>query len=63
MTVKKYTVEREGRCNCHPETCCCGDRGWLVMENGKGYVWADTEQKAERIAKALEMAAELEAQS
>lgn len=48
-----YKVQREEPCKCHPETCCCGDLGWQVMETDKVYLWASTKQKAERVAKAL----------
>lgn len=53
--VPKYTVKREEPCKCHPETCCCGELGWLVMENDKTYVWVSTKQKAERVADALNL--------
>ena len=48
-----YNVKKEEPCRCHPETCCCGDLGWLVMKKDKLYVWANAENKADHIAKAL----------
>lgn len=49
----KYSVQREEPCKCHPETCCCGDLGWDIMQDEKYYLWADTKPKAEHVANAL----------
>lgn len=51
----KYSVQREKPCKCHPETCCCGELGWNIMEDEKCYLWASTKQKADRVAHALNL--------